>query len=88
MTKPIKSPIDFYPVHNTQCVQPDKLNATVCTFVLLTCNDIKNHTTMRCQVGKKHLLLTKGVFNPKPKALEEGGLTPKLIFADFVKHKK
>ena len=41
------------------------------------------------------LKFTKGVFNPKPKALEEealeeGGWTPKLIhvFADFVKHKK
>ena len=33
------------------------------------------------------LKFTKGVFNPKPKVLEEGGWTPKLIFADFVKHK-
>ena len=31
---------------------------------------------------------TKGVFNPKPEALEEEGWTLKLIFADFVKHKK
>ena len=42
---------------------------------------------MRCLVGKKHPLSTEGVFNPKPKALEEGGWTPKLIFADFFKHK-
>ena len=34
------------------------------------------------------LKFTEGVFNPKPKALEEGGWTPRLIFADFVKHKK
>ena len=33
------------------------------------------------------LKFTKGAFNPKPKALEEGGWTPKLLFADFVKHK-
>ena len=35
------------------------------------------------------LKFTKSVFNPKPKALEEGGWTPKLIhvFADFVKQK-
>ena len=33
------------------------------------------------------LKFTKGVFNPKHKALEEGGWTPKLIFADN-KHKK
>ena len=32
------------------------------------------------------LKFTKGVINPKPKALEEGGWTPKLIYADFVKH--
>ena len=34
------------------------------------------------------LKFTKGVFDPKPKPLEEEGWTPKLIFADFVKHKK
>ena len=34
------------------------------------------------------LKFAKGVFNPKPKALDEGGWTPKLIFSDFVKHKK
>ena len=34
------------------------------------------------------LKFTKGALNPKPKAFEEGGRTPKLIFADFVKHKK
>ena len=34
------------------------------------------------------LKFTKGVFNPKPKALEEEGWTQILIFADFVKHKK
>ena len=34
------------------------------------------------------LKFTKGVFLPKPKALEEGGRTAKLIFADSVKHKK
>ena len=33
------------------------------------------------------LKFTKGVFNPKPKALEEGGWTLTLKFADFVKHK-
>ena len=33
------------------------------------------------------LKFNKGVFNLKPKALEEGGWTPKLTFADFVKHK-
>ena len=34
------------------------------------------------------LKLTEGVFNLEPKALEEGGWTPKLIFADIVRHKK
>ena len=34
------------------------------------------------------LKFTKGVFYPKPKALEEGDWTPILIFTDFVKHKK
>ena len=31
------------------------------------------------------LKVTKGVFNPKLEALEEGGWTPKLIFTDVVK---
>ena len=34
------------------------------------------------------LKFTKGALDPKPKAFEKGGRTPKLIFADFVKHKK
>ena len=34
------------------------------------------------------LKFTKGFFNLKPKALGEGGWTPKLIFADFVKREK
>ena len=34
------------------------------------------------------LKFIKGAFNPKPKALEEGGRTQKIIFAEFVKHKK
>mgnify|MGYP001804316051 CR=1 FL=1 len=34
------------------------------------------------------LKFTKGVFNPKPKALEEGGGLQNLLFVDFVKHKK
>ena len=39
-------------------------------------------------VEYRGLKFSKGVFNPKPKSLEEGEWTPKLIFADFVKHKK
>ena len=52
---------------------------------------INQFTVMKFQliaVEYTGLKFTKGVFNPKPKALEEGGWTPKLIFADFVKHKK
>ena len=51
---------------------------------------IDQFTVMKFQliaVEYTGLKFTKGVFNPKPKALEEGGRTPKLIFADFVKHK-
>ena len=56
-----------YPVHNTQCVQPDKLYATVCTFVLLTCNCIKNNTTMRCLVGKNTYYQPKASLTRNPK---------------------
>ena len=52
---------------------------------------INQFTIMKFQLIAEEytgLKFTKSVFNPKPKALEEGGWTPKLIFADFVKHKK
>ena len=50
---------------------------------------INQFTVMKFQliaVEYTGLKFTKGIFNPKPKALEEGEWTPKLIFANFVKH--
>ena len=52
---------------------------------------IDQFTVMKFQliaVEYTGLKFTKGAFNSKPKAFEEGGRTPKRIFADFVKHKK